>query len=69
MSSLVSWVVAPGRTYGVAQTASLPPTEWFTYTRLPCVQVAHSVPVASLSMTSVSLFAALTMTGKPGSSA
>jgi hypothetical protein len=69
MSSLVSAVSAPGTTYGAAQTASLPPTEWLTYTRRRYVHVAHSVPVESRSRTSVSLLAAFIVAGKPGSSA
>jgi hypothetical protein len=58
----------PGMTNGAPQAASSPPAVWLTYTREPCVQVAHSVPVESRSMLSASAVALLMAAGKPGSS-
>ena len=48
-------------------TAVSVPLVCATQIRLPTIHVAHSRPVESLSMTSVSVLAALIVTGKPGS--
>jgi hypothetical protein len=54
-------------TYGVTQVES-EPLEWLTKTCPFWVQVAQSVPVESLSMTSVSVRNVLIVAGKPASS-
>ena len=66
MSSLPT-VAEPGRMNGVPHVSSLPVVR-FTQIRPPCSQVAHSLPVESLSITSVSDRTLLIVAGNPVSS-
>ena len=66
--SSVPTVVEPGMTKGVPHAVSLVVVR-LTQILPPCSQVAHSLPVLSLSITSVSERTVLMVAGKPASSA